>query len=93
MTSTKVDKAEMKPFASSATSTAEKVHGRPAPTIPLRLEMNGTFSIDQLPTGSYTLGAWHEKYGQQEQQVTVGPKEQKQVIFTFKDRILSLRVA
>jgi plastocyanin len=46
--------------------------------------MNGTFSIANLPPGNYTLVAWHEKYGQQEQQVTVGPKEQKQVSFTFK---------
>jgi plastocyanin len=45
---------------------------------------NGTFSIPNLPPGNYTLVAWHEKYGQQEQQVTVGPKEQKQVTFTFK---------
>jgi plastocyanin len=45
---------------------------------------NGTFSIPNLPPGNYTLVAWHEKYGQQEQQVTVGPKEQKQVSFTFK---------
>ena len=28
--------------------------------------------------------AWNEKYGQQEQTVTVGPKEQKAVAFTFK---------
>ena len=32
---------------------------------------NGTFSIGNLPPGNYTLVAWHEKYGQQEQQVTV----------------------
>jgi plastocyanin len=47
-------------------------------------QMNGTFSIANLPPGNYTLVAWHEKYGEQEQQVTVGPKEQKQVTFTFK---------
>jgi plastocyanin len=47
-------------------------------------QMNGTFSIGNLPPGNYTLVAWHEKYGQQEQQVTVGAKEQKQVTFTFK---------
>ncbi|PYQ27492.1 MAG: hypothetical protein DMF56_20285 [Acidobacteria bacterium] len=46
--------------------------------------MNGTFSIANLPPGNYTLVAWHEKYGQQEQQVTVGAKEQKQITFTFK---------
>jgi hypothetical protein len=45
---------------------------------------NGTFSIANLPPGNYTLVAWHEKYGQQQQQVTVGAKEQKQVQFTFK---------
>lgn len=45
---------------------------------------NGSFSIANLPPGSYTLVAWHEKYGTQEQQVTVGPNEQKQVAFTFK---------
>jgi plastocyanin len=47
-------------------------------------QTNGTFSIANLPPGNYTLVAWHEKYGQQEQQVTVGAKEQKQVQFTFK---------
>ena len=47
-------------------------------------QTNGQFSIGNLPPGQYTLVAWHEKYGQQEQQVTVGPKEQKQVTFTFK---------
>ncbi len=45
---------------------------------------NGSFSIANLPPGSYTLVAWHEKYGTQEQQVTVAAKEQKQVTFTFK---------
>ncbi len=47
-------------------------------------QMNGTFSIANLPPGSYTIVAWHEKYGQQEQQVTVGAKESKAVNFTFK---------
>jgi plastocyanin len=45
---------------------------------------NGTFSIANLPPGSYTVVAWHEKYGSQEQQVTVAAKEQKQIAFTFK---------
>jgi plastocyanin len=45
---------------------------------------NGTFSIANLPPGNYTLVAWHEKYGTQEQQVTVAAKEQKHVSFTFK---------
>jgi plastocyanin len=45
---------------------------------------NGNFTIANLPPGNYTLVAWHEKYGTQEQQVQVGAKEQKQVSFTFK---------
>ena len=36
-------------------------------------KMDGAFSIGNLPPGNYTLVAWHEKYGQQEQ-----------VTFTFK---------
>ncbi len=45
---------------------------------------NGTFTISNLPPGQYTIVAWHEKYGQQEQQITVAPKESKAVNFTFK---------
>jgi hypothetical protein len=47
-------------------------------------QMNGTFNIANLPPGQYTIVAWHEKFGQQEQQVTVGAKESKAVNFTFK---------
>lgn len=46
--------------------------------------MNGAFTIANLPPGSYTIVAWHEKYGQQEQQITVGAKESKALNFTFK---------
>jgi hypothetical protein len=45
---------------------------------------DGNFSIANLPPGNYTLVAWHERFGQQEQQVTIGPDEQKQVTFTFR---------
>lgn len=31
----------------------------------------GTFEIKDLPAGTYTLEAWHEKYGVQTQQITV----------------------
>lgn len=47
-------------------------------------QMNGTYTIANLPPGNYTIVAWHEKYGSQEQQVTVGAKESKQLNFTFK---------
>jgi hypothetical protein len=46
--------------------------------------MNGAYTIPNLPPGNYTIVAWHEKFGQQEQNITVAPKEQKQVNFTFK---------
>jgi Carboxypeptidase regulatory-like domain len=82
----KFDKPEIKPFRIKC-----DVHGwmksymvvLPHPYHAVSA-VNGTFSIANLPPGNYTLVAWHEKYGQQEQQVTVGPKEQKQVSFTFK---------
>jgi plastocyanin len=45
---------------------------------------DGTFTIKGLPPGNYTIEAWHEKYGTQDMQVTVAPKESKTVDFSFK---------
>jgi plastocyanin len=45
---------------------------------------DGSFTLKGLPPGEYTIEAWHEKYGAQEMKVKVGPKEEKQVDFTFK---------
>ncbi|MGH9776130.1 MAG: carboxypeptidase regulatory-like domain-containing protein [Candidatus Acidiferrales bacterium] len=44
---------------------------------------NGSFDLKGLPPGTYTIEAWHEKYGVMDQQVTIGPKESKSVTFTF----------
>ena len=82
----KFDKAEITPFRVKC-----DVHGwmkafmavMPNPFYSVTPE-NGTFTISGLPPGNYTIVAWHEKYGQQEQQVTVAPKESKTVAFTFK---------
>lgn len=43
----------------------------------------GTFRLPNLPPGTYTIEAWHERLGVQSSQVTVGPKESKDVVFTF----------
>ncbi len=45
---------------------------------------DGTYAIKNLPAGTYTIEAWHEKFGTQTQQVTVGATESKQLAFTFK---------
>jgi plastocyanin len=82
----KFDKVEMTPFRIKC-----DVHGwmksfmavMPHPYFSVS-KMDGAFSIPNLPPGTYTIVAWHEKYGQQEQQVTVGPKETKQIAFSFK---------
>jgi plastocyanin len=43
----------------------------------------GTFALPDLPPGTYTIEAWHERLGTREQQVTIGAKESKDVEFTF----------
>jgi plastocyanin len=45
---------------------------------------DGTFTIKGLPPGTYTIQVWHEKYGTQDQQVTVGAKESKTADFAMK---------
>lgn len=45
---------------------------------------DGSFSLKGLPPGTYTVEAWHEKFGTQTQTVTVAEKESKDVQFTFK---------
>jgi plastocyanin len=44
----------------------------------------GGFAIENMPPGTYTIEAWHEKLGTQTQMVTIGPKETKELSFTFK---------
>jgi hypothetical protein len=47
-------------------------------------DKSGKFELKNVPPGTYTIEAWHEKLGTQEQKVTLGPKESKDVSFTFK---------
>jgi len=44
---------------------------------------DGSFTIKGLPPGSYTLTAWHEKYGKKDMPVTVAAKDSKTVDFSY----------
>lgn len=44
----------------------------------------GTFELKGLPPGEYTIEAWHEKFGAQEQKVTLAPSASQAVDFNFK---------
>ena len=44
---------------------------------------DGSFAIAGLPSGTYVIEAWHEKYGAQTQTVSVADGESKTVAFTF----------
>jgi uncharacterized protein (DUF2141 family) len=45
---------------------------------------DGTFTIKNLPAGTYTLEAWHETYGTVDQQITVGANDSKTFDLTYK---------
>ena len=44
---------------------------------------DGQFTLPDLPPGHYTITAWHETYGTQSKEITVGSGESQAVNFSF----------
>jgi hypothetical protein len=46
-------------------------------------EKGGSFDLRNLPPGTYTIEAWHEKLGLRSQKITIAANETKSVDFVF----------
>lgn len=47
-------------------------------------DSGGTYKIEGLPPGTYTIVAWHETLGDQPIDITVSPQESRKLNFSFK---------
>ena len=46
-------------------------------------DVDGSFLLDQVPPGSYTLGVWHETLGERTRPATVSPGDTAEVSFVY----------
>ncbi|MEE2823053.1 MAG: carboxypeptidase regulatory-like domain-containing protein [Acidobacteriota bacterium] len=44
---------------------------------------DGTFEINNMPPGDYTIEVWHETYGTQEQQIKIDPNSSQNIEFSY----------
>ena len=47
-------------------------------------DSTGAFTLAELPSGKYTITAWHEVYGTQSKEVTIAPGQNADLNFVFK---------
>ncbi len=45
---------------------------------------DGKFALKDVPSGTYTVEVWHERFGTKTQEVTVKPNEAAKVTFTYR---------
>lgn len=53
---------------------------------------DGSYRLEGLPPGTYTIEAWHEKYGTKQMQVTVAAQETKQTDFSYSASAVAAHV-